>query len=244
MSNPIGGDARSAGAMRAVVALATLAFSVVPLGAVDGAASPAQVPTLLGEVGPGFEISLRNAQGARVTQLDPGTYVVRVEDKSEIHSFHLEGPGVNQQTDVEFTGAVEWTVTFRDGRYRYHCDPHPSLAGTFTVGTPTPPPAGPAPVTAKTRLVLTSGPAQVITLKTAAGKAVKAMKLGTYSLTVRDRSRSHDAHVIAPGFNRKTAIAFVGTQRWRMKLAKVGTLRFLCDPHASTGMRGSAKIVR
>jgi plastocyanin len=232
--------------MRAAVALATIVLAVVLLGAADGAASPAQAPVLRGEVGPGFEISLRDAQGARVTQLDPGTYVVRVEDESDVHSFHLEGPGVDERTDVEFTGTVEWTVTFRDGRYRYHCDPHPSLAGTFTVGSPaTPtPPAGPAPITAKTRLVLTSGPAQVITLKTAAGKAVRTMKLGTYSLTVRDRSRAHDAHVIAPGFNRKTTIVFVGTQRWKMKLAKVGTLRFLCDLHASAGMRGSAKIVR
>ena len=230
--------------MRAAVALAMLALAAV-LGAADGAAAPAQAPVLRGEVGPGFEISLRNAQGARVTQLDPGTYVVRVEDKSDFHSFHLEGPGVDEQTGVESTGTVEWTVTFRDGRYRYHCDPHPTLAGTFTVGNPaTPPPTGPAPITAKTRLVLTSGPAQVITLKTAAGKAVRTMKLGTYSLTVRDRSRAHDAHVIAPGFNRKTTLAFVGTQRWKVKLAKVGTLRFLCDPHASAGMRGSAKIVR
>jgi len=232
--------------MRAAVALATLAVSVVLLGAADGAASPAQAPTLVGEVGPGFEISLRNAQGARVTQLDAGTYVVRVEDKSEIHSFHLEGPGVNEQTGVEFTGTVEWTVTFGDGRYRYHCDPHPTLAGAFTVGAPptTPPPAGAAPITAKTKLVLTSGPAQRITLKTAAGKTVRTLKRGTYSLTVRDRSRAHNAHVIAPGFNRKTTVAFVGTQRWRMRLAKAGTLRFLCDPHASAGMRGSAKIVR
>ena len=232
--------------MRAAVALAVLALAVVPLGAANGAASPAQAPTLRGEVGPGFEISLRNAQGARVTQLDPGTYVVRVEDQSEIHSFHLEGPGVDEQTGVEFTGTVEWTLTFGDGRYRYHCDPHPSLAGTFTVGTPpsTQPPPGPPAITAKTRLVLTSGPAQVITLRTAAGKAVRTMKLGTYSLTVRDRSPAHDAHVIAPGFNRKTTVAFVGTQRWKVKLAKVGTLRFLCDPHASAGMRGSAKIVR
>jgi len=231
--------------MRAAVALVTLALAAVLLGATDAAASPTQAPTLFGEVGPDFEISLHDAQGSRVTQLDPGTYVIRVEDKSDFHSFHLEGPGVDEMTEVAFTGTVEWTVTFRDGRYRFHCDPHPTLAGTFTVGNPaTPPPTGPAPITAKTRLVLTSGPAQVITLKTAAGKAVRTMRLGTYSLTVRDRSRAHDAHVIAPGFNRKTTVAFVGTQRWKVKLARVGTLRFLCDPHASAGMRGSAKIVR
>lgn len=231
--------------MKGIVVLLTLGLAVI--FAANGAASPAQTPRLFGEVGPEFEISLRDAQGARVTTLDPGTYVVHVEDKSDFHSFHLEGPGVDERTDTTFTGKVTWTVTFRDGRYTYHCDPHPSLTGSFTVGNPpstSPPPATTPPVTAKTRLVLTAGPAAVITLKTAAGKAVKSMKLGTYTVTVRDRSALHNAHVRAPGFDRKTTLPFVGTQRWRVRLTRVGTLRFLCDPHAVDGMRGSAKIVR
>jgi len=230
--------------MRGIVALVTLGLAVIL--ASNGAAAPAQTPRLFGEVGPEFEISLHDAQGNRVTKLDPGTYVVRVEDKSDFHSFHLEGPGVDERTDTTFTGTVEWTVTFRDGRYTYHCDPHPSLAGSFTVGNPppTPPPTGPAPITAKTRLVLTAGPAQVITLKTAAGKKVTTMRTGTYNVTVRDRSRQHNAHIRAPGVNRKTTVAFVGTQRWKVAFARPGTLRFLCDPHAAAGMRGSAKILR
>lgn len=232
--------------MRGVTAVAALAFVVASLGAASGSAAPTQAPRLFGEVGPEFEISLHDAQGNRVTKLDPGTYVIEVEDKSDFHSFHLEGPGVDERTDTTFTGTVEWTVTFRDGRYTYHCDPHPSLAGSFTVGNPstTPPPTGPAAVTAKTRLLLTAGPAQLITLRTAAGKAVKTMKVGTYRMTVRDRSRLHNAHVRAPGFDRKTTLAFVGTRRWKVRLARPGTLRFVCDPHASLGMRGSAKIVR
>ena len=232
--------------MKAAAALATLVLAAVLLGATSGAAAPKQAPMLFGEVGPEFEISLRDAQGSEVTHLDPGTYVVHVEDKSDFHTFHLEGPGVDERTDVTFTGTVEWTVTFRDGTYRYRCDPHPSLAGTFTVGNPpsTSPPPGVGPVTAKTRLVLTAGPARVITLKTAAGKAVRTMEVGTYTMTVRDRSRFHDAHVRAPGFERKTTLDFVGTQRWKVRLAKPGTLRFFCDPHAAAGMRGAAKIVR
>jgi plastocyanin len=35
-----------------------------------------------------------------------------------------------------------------------------------------------------------------------------------------------------------------GTQTWKVRLAKTGTLRFLCDPRALVGMKGSAKIVR
>jgi hypothetical protein len=120
------------------------------------------------------------------------------------------------------------------------------MRGSFTVGAtpvPTPPPTTTV-VTPKSKLVLTSGPKFVITLKTAAGKTVKKMKRGTYRMLVRDRSRFHNAHVKAPGFNRKTTVPFVGRQTWKVKLSRVGTLRFLCDPHASTGMRGSAKIVR
>jgi len=226
-----------------IVALALAAL----LGAADGAAVKAQNPKLFGTVGPEFEISFRDAQGDRVTKLEPGTYDVQVRDLSDFHTFHLEGPGVNERTEIEFTGTVNWTVTFRDGNYSYHCDPHPTLGDKFVVGNPpttNPPPVNP-PVTAKTKLLLTAGPSQIITLKTAAGKAVKTMKLGTYTVTVRDRGRDHNAHIVAPGYNRKTSpVSFRGTQTWKVALKKTGTLRFLCDPHAAEGMRGSAKVIR
>jgi plastocyanin len=70
------------------------------------------------------------------------------------------------------------------------------------------------------------------------------MKRGTYTVRVRDRSAIHNAHVVAPGFNKKTTLPFAGTQTWKMALRRTGTLRFLCDPHAILGMKGSAKIVR
>jgi plastocyanin len=229
----------------AALAVALIATAALP-GAAGGAAVQYENPKLFGSVGPEFEISFRDAQGNRVAQLSPGTYDIEVEDKSDLHSFHLKGPGVEERTQVEFTGTVTWTVTFRDGSYEYHCDPHPSLGGKFVVGSPSttpPPPTG--VVTSKTRLLLTSGPAQVITLKTAAGKAVKQMKLGTYRVTVRDRGRTHNAHLIAPGFNQRTKpLTYTGTQTWTVKLARTGSFRFLCDPHAVLGMRGSAKIVR
>jgi plastocyanin len=229
------------------VGLTVAAFAAALLGATEGAAVQAQNAKLFGTVGPEFEISLRDAEGNRVTKLDPGTYDIQVRDLSDFHSFHLEGPGVNERTQVEFTGTLDWTVTFRDGNYVYRCDPHPSLSGRLTVGTPPaqPPPAATPTVTPRTRLVVTSGPAEVITLKTSAGKAVRQMRLGTYKVTVRDRGRDHNAHVVAPGFNRKTRpLEFVGTQTWTVKLARTGTFRFLCDPHAILGMKGSAKIVR
>lgn len=232
-----------------VTALAAAGLALAALlGASRGEAVQAQNPKLAGTVGPGFTISLRDAQGTQVRTLDPGTYEVEVRDLSNEHSFHLQGPGVNEATQVESTGTVSWTVTFRDGTYRFYCDPHPAdMSGTFVVGNPAPPARPPQTgnvVTAKTRLVLTSGPAEVITLKTAGGKTVKRMKLGTYRVTVRDRSAIHNARVIAPGYRRATTLPFIGTQTWRVALKRTGRFRFLCDPHAATGMRGSAQIVR
>lgn len=234
--------------MRGVTALAAAALCAALLGAADGGAAPGQNVRLTGVVGPGFSITLRNAEGNIVTRLDPGTYDIVIDDRSNEHNFHLTGPGgVDRRTPIEGMGEENWTVTFVEGVYRYVCDPHRGIMkGSFTVGNPPPPtpPTATRPVTPNTRLVLTAGPRPVITLKTAAGKAVKTMKRGTYTMTVRDRSTLHNAHVRAPGYERKTTLAFVGSQTWKVKLARVGTLRFLCDPHAAAGMRGSARIVR
>ncbi len=156
---------------------------------------------------------------------------------------------MNRTTDVVETGTANWTVTFTDGTYRYVCDPHAAaMSGSFVVGsgggTTTPPPSGGGAITAKTKLALTSGPGFAISLRTSAGRTVKTMKTGTYTVVVRDRSQIHNAHLVAPGYNRATnPIAYRGTQTWRVKLAKAGTLRFLCDPHKAR-MKGSAKIVR
>jgi plastocyanin len=228
---------------RALISVVVLAAAALFLAA-GGSARSTQETKLVGTVGPGFSISLVNAQGGDVTQLDPGTYVIQVKDLSDLHNFHLFGPGVNETTGIAAMSDVTWTVTFTDGTYRFVCDAHPtSMIGRFTVGTPpatSPPPAATTPK----KLVLTSGPGYTITLKTQAGKGVKSLKLGTYKVVVRDRSNFHDAHIVAPGFDRSTTVAFVGTKTWKMKLAKTGTLRFLCDPHARQGMRGSARIVR
>jgi hypothetical protein len=101
-----------------------------------------------------------------------------------------------------------------------------------------------APVGPRTALVLTSGPGEVITLRTAAGARVRSLRLGTYNVRVRDRSAIHNARVAAPGFGRATTVPYVGARTWRVSLKRTGTFRFLCDPHAAFGMRGSARIVR
>ncbi|MDH4103715.1 MAG: plastocyanin/azurin family copper-binding protein [Thermoleophilia bacterium] len=230
------------------VAAALVAAALLP--AAVGQAALGENAKLHARVGPGFTINLTDASGARVTKLDPGTYDIEVEDEADVHNFHLRGPGVDRSTSVAGEGKELWTVEFTDGTYTYVCDPHASqMKGSFVVGNPPKQPpssgsGGGGVVTSKTKLVLTSGPGFVITLKAGGGKTVKKMKRGTYTIVVRDRSPIHNAHVVAPGFNRKTTLRFVGSQTWKVKLARTGTLRFLCDPHAAAGMKGSAKVVR
>ena len=233
--------------MTRAFALAVALVLAALLGAGDGAAVQAQYPKLVGTVGPDMSISFRTAGGAAVGNIAPGTYDIEVNDQSEFHSFGITGPGVNQDSGVGATGTLNWTVTFGNGNYVFRCAAHPSsMRGTFVSGTPTQPKPPPVKTwTAKTRMVLTSGPTQRITFKTAGGATVKQMKVGTYNVTVRDRSRIHNAHLKGPGYNRKTTpLTYTGTQKWKVALKRAGTLRFLCDPHAVLGMKGSAKIVK
>lgn len=211
-----------------LTAVLTLAMSDTAMAAPAG--------TLRATVGPEFTISLTDASGNRVTQLDPGTYTIVVEDKSDFHNFHLSGPGVSERTDVDFVGERTWTVTFVEGRYQYVCDPHSTMMrGSFVVGNPPPPPPQ------VRRLQALVGPGFTISVRTMAGARVRSTARGRVNLTVRDRSRFHNFHLIGPGVNRRTTVGFVGTQTWRLTL-RPGLYRFLCDPHARRGMRGSFRV--
>ena len=89
--------------------------------------------TLLATDGPGFSITLK--EGAKkVTTLKAGTYSFKVEDKSNIHNFHLTGPGVNVKTSVVGVTTVTWTLKLKKGTYKYVCDPHATIMhGSFKV---------------------------------------------------------------------------------------------------------------
>ena len=83
---------------------------------------------------PGFEISLTGPDGADVATLAAGTYTIEVDDQSDMHNFHLTGPGVEETTDVAGTGPVTWEVTLEAGTYNFVCDPHAStMNGSFEV---------------------------------------------------------------------------------------------------------------
>jgi copper binding plastocyanin/azurin family protein len=92
------------------------------------------VTTLSGSVGPGFTISLKKG-GKKVSSLKAGRYRIRVNDKSDLHNFHLTGPGVNRRvTTVDFQGTKSRTFRLKKGTYRYVCDPHSaSMHGSFKV---------------------------------------------------------------------------------------------------------------
>ena len=89
---------------------------------------------LVGTDGPGFTITLTKA-GKKVRTLEPGRYTIAIKDKSNIHNFHLTGPGLNKTTSVGYVGTKTWTVTLKKGTYKYVCDPHASvMKGSFKVG--------------------------------------------------------------------------------------------------------------
>ena len=220
-----------------------LALSAVAGGATDS--------RLSGLVGPGFNISLRDAQGNAVTRLDVGPVELTVDDRSNEHNFHLRGPGVDVTTGVEEVGVRTFSVTLRDGAYTFVCDPHAdSMRGAFDVGAAPPPPPPPTPnptprpaPSAKVgaRLALTVGPGFTISLRTLAGKRVTVLRPGAYTVVASDRSAIHNARLRGAGASRTTGVGFVGTKTWRVVLRN-GTLTILCDPHASR-MRTTVRVV-
>ena len=95
-----------------VAAVAALMFAVT---------ASAKSAGLTGEVGPGFTITLS------AKTVKAGTYKIVIADKSNIHNFHLTGPGVNKKTSVAALGTTTWTVKLTKGTYKYVCDPHVSI---------------------------------------------------------------------------------------------------------------------
>jgi plastocyanin len=112
---------------------AILVLSLLVGGSVAGTAH-AQRPLLEGKTGPGFTITLER-NGKKVRTLKPGTYRIRIDDRSGMHDFALRGPGLNRKlTGVAFQGTRTVTVRLRKGRYTFLCSPHAdSMRGSFVV---------------------------------------------------------------------------------------------------------------
>jgi plastocyanin len=115
--------------MKFVVLAALVAALAAPAAFAKAPASTALVAT----DGPGFTITLTQ-KGKKVTTLKAGKYTITVKDKSNIHNFHLTGPGVDKKTSVGAVGTTTWKVTLKKGHYQFVCDPHASIMhGNFTV---------------------------------------------------------------------------------------------------------------
>jgi len=218
---------------RTLLAL-TLSIAAISLPASATGTSKANV-TLTGVVGPGFNISLKNADGTSVSHLDPGTYDVAVTDNAIEHNFHLRGPGVDMATDLEGTGAVTWTITVVDGTYNFLCDAHPvQMKGSFTVGVVQQPPPPPPPgklsgkVTSKT-----------ISLRKSSGARVKSLPRGKFKLTVSDTSTTQNFHLVGPGVNKKTGVKSRAKSTWTLTL-KQGKYTYRSDKNRK--LRGSFSV--
>jgi hypothetical protein len=115
----------------------TLALPTVAQATVDAPAprTLAPAPVLIGEVGPGYTITLKNRAGAPVRRVRPGRYTFIVRDRATNHDFRLRGPGLNLTTGVAPRVTKRWTVRLRAGRYIYLCTPHPLfMRGVLVVG--------------------------------------------------------------------------------------------------------------
>ena len=119
--------------LRASMAVVTtvIALSLVAADAAFGQNSA--IPALQGTVGPGFTISLKH-NGVKVKTLKAGIYTFVIADKSSIHSFVVEGPGVERDiTKIPFVGTKTVTFTLHKGKYKFYCRAHESsMFGFFT----------------------------------------------------------------------------------------------------------------
>jgi plastocyanin len=93
--------------------------AILALAAPTFAAS--RTNTLTGTDGPGFTITMNKKT------VKAGTYVITIHDKSNIHNFHLTGPGVNKLTSVSRVYTTKWTVKLKKGTYHFVCDPHRTI---------------------------------------------------------------------------------------------------------------------
>jgi hypothetical protein len=110
------------------------ALVVVLLMGVSGCGGGGTAGTLIGSVGPGFTIVLKDPSGHVLTTVKAGRYSVTVTDRSAFLNFHLFGPGVNEATSITGTGTSRWSVDLKPGTYQYQCDAHVSLVhGSFRV---------------------------------------------------------------------------------------------------------------
>jgi plastocyanin len=199
-----------------------------PGALVLGVAALGANESLTATVGPNL-LTLTSPSGQPATSVAPGTYVITVADQSQIHNFHLEGPGVELTTSLEFTGTTSWTVNLRDGVYTYSSDPQAGdLVGRLIVGTP-PQPVLKATVTDDR-----------ISLARTDGSAVGDLTPGDYVIDVDDQSSAESFRLVGPGVERHTQRHVRFHAVWAVSLQD-GVYHYFSDRRPAE-LQGSAKV--
>jgi plastocyanin len=102
-----------------------LSATIATLAALAALAAPTfgatRANALTGTDGPGFTITMNKAT------VKAGTYTITIHDRSNIHDFHLTGPGVDKKTSVPAVSTTKWTVKLKKGTYHFVCDPHHTI---------------------------------------------------------------------------------------------------------------------
>jgi plastocyanin len=118
-----------------------LMFAIVAVGLAATAllvSAQASTPKLIGQVGPGYTITLKKGT-TKVKTLKAGKYMFVVSDKAGIHNFTIErekgGPKIEKTlTGTVFTGKKTVAVTLKKGTWKYYCSNHESsMFGFFKV---------------------------------------------------------------------------------------------------------------
>jgi plastocyanin len=104
--------------MRLIITLVSGLAALALAGTAPAAAKPGK---LTATDGPGFTITMS------AKTVKAGKYTITVHDRSNIHDFHLIGPGVNKATSVTAVKTYTWAVTLKRGTYRFICDPHKEI---------------------------------------------------------------------------------------------------------------------
>ena len=107
-----------------ITVLAALTAAVALIVALPAFAA---TPVFTGTDGPGFTIKM-----AKVPT-KAGAIKLVIRDQSNVHNFHLTGPGVNVKTGVSAVGTKTFSITLKKGTYKFICDPHPFMKGAFTI---------------------------------------------------------------------------------------------------------------
>jgi plastocyanin len=200
-----------------------LLFVLVPLVLGSAPAAGSDLPKLVGTVGPGFTIDLTDASGKHVDVLTEGRYELLVHDLADIHNFVLGSKTTGARvasTEVAFVGDQTFEISLAPGQYVYACSPHfETMFGRLQVVAEQPPPVPTGKISAKVTPTVVS-------------VSAKSVSAGAYKLTVVDRSRTRNFHLVGSGVDRRTSKKFTGSVTWRVDLA-AGKYRFGSDPRLS-----------